>query len=241
MILNILYEDKDLVAIHKPSGLLVHRSPMDKYETHNAKDLLEDQIQSQVYTIHRLDKPTSGVLIFGKNIETARHLSSQFAEKRVTKAYHAMVRGFAPDYKHLDKPLKEDSGGHQIQEAITEFHKVDQTEIQIAIDRYPQSRFSLVKAIPITGRRHQIRRHLRHLNHPIIGDVEHGRSSYNKFFENKYGYRKLLLQCTHMEFDHPKELKRIRIELDLDSDFKFILNDLGFNVISVVCKNQSNP
>ena len=182
--LDILFQDDALVVVNKPSGLLVHRSMIDRHETRFAMQMVRDQIGHHVFPIHRLDKPTSGVLIFALSSASAKTMGAQFQQKTIYKRYKAVVRGFAPELGVIDYPLKEELDkiadkkvrpNKPAQAAVTQYRCLATTELPIAIDaRHPTSRYSLIEALPQTGRKHQIRRHMKHISHPIIGDAKHG-------------------------------------------------------------------
>lgn len=238
MSLEILFQDQYILAVNKPAGILVHRTKMDFGERESVVNQLRDQIGVQIFPIHRLDKPTSGVLVFALSSEVAKIMSTEFIEHRVQKKYLAVVRGIVKEEITVDHPLKEelDSISDKMakkdkpaQSAITHFSPLAQTELNFSVDKYPTSRYSLVQAIPVTGRKHQIRRHLRHLNHPIIGDTTHGSSKHNKFFESEFKIKRLLLSCTQMTFTHPKTNVLIKITAPLPEDFQNLLTKLGWH------------
>lgn len=238
MEIPILFQDDDLIVINKPHGLLVHKTKMDFYEMTSALDYLREKFGNELYSVHRLDKPTAGVLVFARSKEMARVLSEQFASHSVKKEYWAIVRGIPKDFTEINHALKEEIDplsdkkartDKPAQEAITQVKLLATAELPIKVDKYPTSRYALVSAMPITGRKHQIRRHLRHINHPIIGDINHGSSKHNRFFENEFKVRKLLLICTQMTFQHPKTGIQLSIKADLSQDFKFIMEKLGWN------------
>ena len=235
--LPILYRDEHLIAIHKPAGLLVHRSMIDRHETRFALQMLRDQIGQFVYPVHRLDKPTSGVLVFALDSETARRLSDSFAEHQIAKTYLAVVRGYAPEEGHIDHALKEklDKIGDKHsrkdkppQSAVTDFKRLATIELPYFVDRYPQSRYSLVEVYPKTGRKHQIRRHMKHIGHPIIGDAKHGKGVHNRFFGQQFNCNRLLLACTTMEFTHPIKQEPLRIEAAPEESFQQLLDQFGW-------------
>lgn len=237
MEIPILYQDQDLIIINKPAGLLVHRTKMDFHETESAVDHLREKLGQQIFTVHRLDKPTAGVLIFALSSENAKTLSEQFMNKTVQKEYTAIVRGVPESEVIINHPLKEEKDelsdkkarkDTPPQEAITHVRLIAKVELPYQVDKYPTSRYSLVKANPITGRKHQIRRHLRHINCPIIGDINHGSGKHNRFFENEFKIRKLLLACTQITFQHPKTGVQLNIKADLSDDFKGIMEKLGW-------------
>ena len=160
MKLEILYQDEYLVAINKPSGLLVHRSEIDRHETAFALQLVRNQIGQRVYPVHRLDKPTSGVLLFALNSETASLMVEQWRQRDVEKRYLAITRGYMPEHVHLDHamspPVDKHARNERVkppQEAITDFRCLAKAEIPVEIDKYPQSRYSLTEAMPKTGRK----------------------------------------------------------------------------------------
>ncbi len=227
--LEILYRDDDIIAINKPSGLLVHKSPIDKYETRFALQVLRDQIGQYVYPVHRLDKPTSGVLLFALNSEVAQLMSLLFRSSEVQKEYIAVVRGYADDEMLIDHPLKQMldtkeqkklGNTKEAQEAQTAYVRLATVELPYAVSRYPVARYSLLRLRPKTGRKHQLRRHMKHIFHPIVGDTKHGRGEHNKLFREKFECHRLLLHANRLEFIHPISKNKIVIEAPLDDMFK---------------------
>ena len=226
--LAILYQDDTCVAVDKPSGLLVHRSWIAREATEFALQQVRDQIGQRVYPVHRLDRPTSGILLFAKSAESARLFTQLFSEREVEKTYHAVVRGYLGDGL-LDYPLKEeldkiaDAQADQDkapQQAITEYRCLEQVELPFAVSKkHTTSRYSLMELKPRTGRKHQLRRHMAHLRHPIIGDTNHGDGRHNRFFQTQFGLQRLLLAATGLTFNHPVTKKAVRIELPIPSDF----------------------
>ena len=238
--LEIIYQDDWLVAVNKPSGLLVHRSKIDRHETRFALQEVRNQIGQRVYPLHRLDKPTSGVLLFALSPEIAREMGRQFESNQVMKTYLAVVRGFTPESGVIDHSLREEldkmtdrraQSSKPAQEAITEYKRLATVELPIAIDRYPQSRYSLVEARPETGRKHQIRRHMKHIAHPIIGDAKHGKGIHNRYFASHFGADRLLLACISMEINHPVHSDRMLLKAPLDHRFSALLERFGWAVI----------
>jgi len=227
--LEILYQDKYIVAINKPSGLLVHKSPIDKHETRFALQLLRDQIGQYVHPIHRLDKPTSGVLLFALNAEITQIMSELFRSHEVQKEYIAVVRGYTEDEALIDHPLKQmlDTKEQkklgitkEAQDAQTHYERLATVELPYAVSRYPVARYSLVKLSPKSGRKHQLRRHMKHIFHPIVGDTKHGRGEHNKLFREKFNCHRLLLHSNRVSFVHPVSNEKIIIEAGVDEMFK---------------------
>lgn len=210
--LNILYQDDYLVAIDKPSGMLVHRSFLDKHETVFVMQTLRDQIGQHVFPVHRLDRPTSGVLLFALSAEVARLLSQQQEQQLWRKNYLAVVRGFLTEGGELDYPLKEQldkiadkfsRDDKAPQQAISRYQPLQYIELPIPVSKYPAARYSLVALQPLTGRKHQLRRHLAHLRHPIVGDTSHGDGKHNALFKQHFNCRRLLLIAKQLQLPHP--------------------------------------
>lgn len=229
---EMIYRDEYLVAINKPSGLLVHRSPIDRHETRFAVQIVRDQIGQRVFPVHRLDKPTSGVLLFALSGDSARALSLQFTAGTVHKEYLAVVRGHCPASGLIDHPLQLEpdrlakGGRHRDgppQSALTCYQRLATVQIPIAVERYPETRYSLVRLQPTTGRRHQLRRHMKHIGYPIIGDAKHGKGVHNRFFQQQYDCHRLLLACTAMGISHPATGERLNLQAPLDAPFSRIL------------------
>ena len=236
--LPVLFRDEHLVAVEKPSGLLVHRSPIDRHETRFALQLVRDQIGQRVYPVHRLDKPTSGVLLFALDPEIARLLSAQFASHRVEKEYRAIVRGYCPESGTVDHPIRDRPDRiadrdrtleRPVREAVTGFRRLGAVEIPYAVDRYPQSRYSLVALNPLQGRKHQLRRHMKHLGYPIIGDAKYGKGVHNRFFQLRYGCQRLLLACTLMALEHPVSGESLALQAGVGEGFDRLLEEFGWD------------
>jgi tRNA pseudouridine65 synthase len=235
MPLDIIYRDSHYIAINKPAGLLVHRSAIAHQETRFALQQLRDQIGQRVYAIHRLDKPTSGVLLFGLHQEAARHLSDAFAQRQVSKIYLAVVRGFTEPHGLIDYPLADEAdrvyqnrSGAKAAAAQTAYRTLAQVELPVAVGRYASSRYSLLEINPHTGRRRQIRRHMKHILHPIIGDVKYGEGRHNRFFRATYNCHRLLLSAMQLSFVHPYTQTFIHLAAPLDTVFLDLIRHLGW-------------
>ncbi len=237
--LDILYRDDVLVAINKPAGLLVHRSDIDRHETRFAVQLLRDQIGQRVHPLHRLDKGTSGVLLFALDAASAREVGGQFQRDEIHKRYLAIVRGWPPEAGVIDHALSRqfddygrkfsaDSAAEPLP-AVTEYRRLATVELPEAVDRYPTSRYALVELSPRTGRQHQLRRHLKHIAHPIIGDATWGKGVHNRFFQQRFGCGRLLLACTRLELRHPHDGHTLSIAAPLEESFAGMLPALGWD------------
>jgi tRNA pseudouridine65 synthase len=214
MELQLLYRDEDLVVIDKPAGLLVHRSSLDAHETDTVLDRMRAQLgREETATLapaHRLDKGTSGVLVLSFHAEAARRLGQAFDEGRVNKRYLALVRGWPAETIDLDHPLARDpeqpSTGQPRLLARTQFQRLARVEWPFAVDgRHPSTRYALVEARPLTGRRHQIRRHLKQLAHPIVGDATHGKGPHNRAVAAWLGLSRLWVHAVELELPHPAD------------------------------------
>ncbi len=275
-VLRILYQDEYMVAVDKPAGLFVHRSFMDKDEIYFALQLVRDQIGQYVYPVHRLDRPTSGVLLFALSKEVATILSEAFANKSsqaglkaelksvpteqadvdncdlaMVKTYFALVRGHLSvnvadraassegntnlARGFIDYPLKEklDKVGDKnvsrdkpAQSAKSYYRVLEQASLPIKVGKFDSVRYSLVEVQPVTGRRHQIRRHLAHLRHPIIGDINYGDNKQNPFFIEHFGFKRLMLMAKSLEFNHPITNKRVKISASFDEQWHQVFTEL---------------
>lgn len=236
--LTILYRDAHIVAIDKPAGLLVHRSDIDRSETRFAVQLLRDQIGCRVWPAHRLDRGTSGVLLFGLSAEAAATLGRLFESGAIAKRYLAVVRGHPPERGSIDHPLSRrrdayefagDAASVEPQPALTHFRRLAAIELPEPVDRYPVSRYALLELEPVSGRRHQLRRHLKHIAHPIIGDATYGKGRHNRFFAERFGCRRLLLACISLAFTHPAGGGRLEITTPVSGEFAATLAQLGWS------------
>jgi tRNA pseudouridine65 synthase len=230
--MDIIFQDDNLVAINKPAGLLVHRSDIDRHETQNAVDLMREQLGQKVYPVHRLDKPTAGVLVFALNSDMARQMMQVFMGAGVNKTYLAIVRGYLPEQGTIDYALKEqldkmtDAKAQQDKEAqpaISHYQRLATVELPLPVGRYASYRCSLAQLQPETGRKHQLRRHMKHIFHPIAGDTTHGDGAQNKFFREHFECHQLLLAATGLAFNHPITNLPVNITAPLDAVFSRII------------------
>ncbi len=219
--LDIVFQDEYLVAINKPHGLLVHRSPIAADASEFAIQILRDQINQKVFPVHRLDRKTSGVLLFALNDEVNRLMQEAFMNKKVAKKYLALVRGFTPESGTIDYALTNDDG--KTQDAITHYKTIETFDVPVPFGKQISSRYSLVEVAPETGRMHQIRKHFAHIFHPIIGDRPHGCNKQNKLFLEKWEMNKMLLHAQEISFMHPISNETITIQAEMQEDFKRIL------------------
>ncbi len=225
VILEIVYQDEFLVAVNKPAGMLVHRSWLDRHETLFVMQTLRDQIGQHVFPLHRLDRPTSGVLFFALSSEVASKMMPLFAGREIKKTYHAIVRGWITEAAILDYPLvteqdriadKKATKEPEAKEAVTEYKPLAEVEVPFSTGRFPTSRYSLIEMKPHTGRKHQLRRHMHHLSHPIIGDTSHGDGRHNRLFREHYDCHRLMLHASELSFTHPITGLQVTIKAEFD-------------------------
>jgi len=219
MPLEIIFENDILIAINKPHGLLVHRTRIAADAEEFALQLLRDQTGQRVYPAHRLDRKTSGVLLFAKTPEANSTIQRLFRERLVTKVYKAVVRGWIPQEGVIDYAIGENG---KTQAAQTTYQLIQKFELNIPSGKHLTSRYSLVTLTPHTGRYHQLRKHLAHIFHPIIGDRPHGCNKQNKIWKERFGMTKMLLHAEQIRFELP-EYGMIDIWADKSDEFQRVI------------------
>ena len=230
--LTILHDDQWLCAVDKPPQLLTHPSWISDDAT-SCVDLLRAQLGIAVQPVHRLDRGTSGVLVFAKDKATTTALMGAFAARTTAKEYLAIVRGFAPDDVLVDRPLKTpeeylDRGQTEevAPEARTHIATLARVELPQPVGPYPTTRYSLVRARPETGRTHQVRRHLNGLTHPIVGDTRYGDGKHNRFFRTQFDCHRLLLHAATLELTHPVSGEKLTLHAPLSGEFEHVVTKL---------------
>lgn len=238
--LEIIYQDEWLVAVNKPSGWLVHRSWLDRDEKVVVMQTVRDQIGQHVFTAHRIDRPTSGVLLMGLSSDAGRRLAQQFEARQIKKRYHAIVRGWLTQEETLDYPLVEELDKiadkfareqREAQPAVSHYCGLATTEQPVAVGRYDSVRYSLVALSPETGRKHQLRRHMAHLRHPIIGDSKHGDLRQNRAAAEHFGCRRLMLHASELSMVHPYTGAPLTITAGLDPVWMQAMSQFGWRGI----------
>lgn len=214
MKLEILFEDEHFVAVNKPAGIFVHRTGLAEPGAQFALQILRNQLGRRVNPVHRLDRPTGGVLLFAFEKECTHLLCEAFSNRRVKKEYLAVVRGWVDEKGQIDSPLKS-LDSQVVQEAITDYERLEKVELPIAVRPYETSRYSLVRLFPQTGRQHQLRRHLKHIFHPIVGDTRYGDGHHNESLREKYNLRRLMLFSQTLCLNHPFTGEKLTIEASL--------------------------
>jgi tRNA pseudouridine65 synthase len=234
--LAILFRDEHYAAVFKPAGVQMHRSWIDREPTQYALQLARDALGRRVYPVHRLDRPTAGCLLFALSPDAAARMMEQFAAGRVEKTYLAVVRGHVAESGVIDYPLVEEADvltdrrarrDQPAQPAVTSYRRLAAVELPHPVGRYATARYSLVRVTPHTGRRHQIRRHLKHIFHPIVGDTTHGDAAHNRLFREQFGCRRLLLAAIALATPHPYSGTHLHVTAPLDEELRGLLERLG--------------
>ncbi|GGK78619.1 pseudouridine synthase [Rufibacter glacialis] len=239
--LEIIFEDAHYVAINKPNGLLVHRTRIAEEKKEFALQILRDQLGYRLFPLHRLDRGTSGVLLFAKSAEATAPVVKAFSDRQPDKTYFAVVRGYAPEEGTIDSPIRPDKD-HQhkdAQEAITHFKRLATVELPIPVGPYQTARYSLVKIKPETGRMHQLRKHFAHLRHYIIGDKKHGDWRHNRMFLEELRSQSLLLHAASLQFEHPFTGESIEIKAALPENMRRLCQQ--FSWLPVLAQQDALP
>jgi tRNA pseudouridine65 synthase len=218
--LPVVYRDEQLLVVNKPSGLAVHRG--EARDPLFALQLARELAGRLVHPLHRLDRATSGLLVFTFDKETLAAMQQTLETGGVEKIYWALVRGIPPEAGHIDHPIPRQEGGEPVA-AITDFRRLGIFE-----------RYALVEARPLTGRRHQIRKHLKHLSHPLIGDTRYGKGEHNRFFRQRAGLHRLALHAVRLRFAQPATGLPLRLIAPPPEDLRLPLESLGFDVAALL-------
>ena len=221
--LPVVYVDDWLAVVDKPAGLMVHDSALARGETDFAADRLREQFGRPIFLVHRLDRATSGCLLLAFDRDTASALGKQLmareAEGGFAKDYWAVCRGWpAEEAFTVDHPLDGGPGKPQKKPAITRFERLATCELAMPSAGFPTSRYAWLCAHPDTGRFRQIRRHLKHLSHHLIGDTSHGDGRHNRAFR-MLGIHRMLLHARRLAFDHPHTGGRVEAVAPPDAEF----------------------
>ena len=216
---DILYQDELLAVVDKPAGLMVHDSALARGEQDFLADRLRARFDRPVHLVHRLDRATSGCLLVAFDRDTASTLGRALMAHDVTKRYLAICRGWpAEDHFDVDHALDGGPGKPQKKPARTAFRCLARGEIDAPAAGFPTARYALLECRPATGRFRQIRRHLKHVSHHLIGDTSHGDGRRNRMFRMR-GIHRMLLHAWALEFDHPRG-HRLRVAAPLDPAFR---------------------
>ncbi|BCT92347.1 pseudouridylate synthase [Lysobacter helvus] len=216
--MRVLFVDDFLGVVDKPAGLMVHDSALARGETDFAADRLREQFGRPIFLVHRLDRATSGCLLLAFDRETASTLGKTLMARDVEKDYLAVCRGWPEERFTVDHDLDGGPGKPVKKPAVTEFERLATCELNFPSAGFPTSRYALLRATPLTGRFRQIRRHLKHLSHHLIGDTSHGDGRHNRAFR-MLGIHRMLLHAERLAFAHPASGERIEVRAPLDAEF----------------------
>jgi len=223
-----VYRDEYLVVIDKPAGLLVHPHSFD-WRSPTCISIVERMTGRRVYTVHRLDRGTSGLVILALDPVTATALSMAFRERRIHKEYLALVRGFIGESGRIDSPISR-RPGKPAAPALTLYKPLAQVELPVPIGPHPSARYTLLSLELATGRSHQARRHLHRINHPVIGDKQHGDRDHNRYYAERFGREFLFLRATRIQFTHPHDGSELNVQAALPDFWNHVLEEIGMAV-----------
>ena len=225
--IRVLFHDDRYVAVDKPTGMLVHRTRLSADQTFLLQ-AVRNLLGRRIYPIHRLDRAASGVIMFGLDHEAASRLHAAFEQQRVEKIYHAVVRGWLPVSGIIRHTVRDSETGGAPRPAITCYRQLARVELPVAVDHYPTARYALAEVRPKTGRRHQIRKHFKHIGHPLIGDTSYGKGTHNRFFREQFASHRLLLLARELAFIHPFTGRLLRIRARTDTQWQSLTAALGW-------------
>lgn len=234
--IRILHQDDGIVIIDKPPAMLTHRHSMDRHSP-NVQAVLERRLRRPIYLVHRLDRMTTGVMVIALTRVAARDLSRQFRNRTTTKRYLAIVRGHPDDTGRVTSPL-EDGYGSAV-EAETSYTTLGRGVVPEQVGRYPEAWFSLVQLELHTGRRHQARRHLHQINHPVLGDNRHGDKEHNRWAAMRFGSRHLYLRSQELVFAHPTTGCRVSVTVTLPDLWRGVLEYVGIDIPLLVVEGTA--
>lgn len=226
--LRRLHDDARLLVVDKPPGLLVHRTTLDAHDDDSVLQRLRGEGEPRLWPVHRLDKGSSGVLVLARDADAARVLGAAFEAGRVAKRYLALVRGWPAPEGRIDHPLARDperpSAGQEMRAASTHWRRLAGFEWPFGVDgRHPTSRYALVEVRPQTGRRHQIRRHFKHIGHPLVGDSTHGKGAHNRAVAAWLGVARLWLHAAAITLPHPDDGRALVVDAPAGSEWAPLL------------------
>lgn len=224
MSFEILLHDEWLCAVNKPTGIMVHRTGIST-DREFVMQNLRDQLGQRVWPVHRLDRATSGILLFALDPATAKALGQAFMTRRVDKRYLAVVRGWTDEQGSIDHPLARHRAAAP-RAATTRYQRLATCELPIPVGGFETARYSLLEASPETGRRHQIRRHFKHISHHLIGDTTYGDGRHNRLFRQHLNCHRMLLHASGLELDHPHDGHRLRLTAPLDGEFARVAKEV---------------
>jgi tRNA pseudouridine65 synthase len=226
--IDIVFEDDVLLAVNKPAGLLIHRSKIAADENDFLLDRLREARGTDLFLAHRLDRATSGVVLLAKSRAIAGELGRQFMERRVDKRYLAVVRGWPASEGVVDYALPDVRDNSPRKAAVTNWRVLATTTVAIELGKYPEQRYALIEASPQTGRYRQIRKHMHHVSHHIIGDTSHGRGDHNRLWRIHFSMHRMLLHAWKLELQHPVDGTPLSMMAPLDEIWQRVVDRFGW-------------
>ena len=215
--LPILHQDDHLVAVDKLEGIAVHRSDLVGSDSDYVIDRLRAQIGGKLHAVHRLDRATSGVLLFARSSEMAAALGQQMMERSIEKTYLAIVRGWPDESGAVDHPLTGSTLRGEAKPAVTRWRRLATAEVDIPLGKYPQQRYALLQVELDTGRYRQIRRHFHHVSHHVVGDTSHGRGDHNRLWRQYFSVHRLMLHAWQLRVRHPVSGDLLQLDAPVDA------------------------
>ncbi|QOD61341.1 pseudouridine synthase [Polaribacter haliotis] len=220
MNITIIFEDEHILCVSKPNNMLVHHAHHSRNVSEETSLLqyIMDEKGLKVYPIHRLDRKTSGIILLAKEKGFVSKFQELFTNNEIEKTYYGIVRGFAPDEKTIDSPVKgRDANVHK--EALTYLKTIEKVTLEIPVKPYDSSRYSLVELKPKTGRMHQLRVHANKISNPLIGDPKYGDKNHNIMFEENFNCANMFLHAGRLEFTHPFSLEKLVLKASFPKDW----------------------
>jgi tRNA pseudouridine65 synthase len=227
--LHIIFEDDFLICVHKPNNMLVHHAQHSRNVSDETSllQLILDKKGMKVYPIHRLDRKTSGIILLAKETQFVSKFQELFTDHKIQKTYFGVVRGFSPDSKKIDSPVKgRDANVHK--EALTDLKTIDRITLNIPVKPYDSSRYSLVELSPKTGRMHQLRVHSNKISHPLIGDTKYGDKNHDTMFAENFGWKNLFLHAGKLEFLHPFTSEILALRAPFPTDWIALFTEFNW-------------
>lgn len=226
--LPILYRDQAIVLVDKPPGLLVHPNPHERGAP-TCLWMVSDRLGAQVRTVHRIDRAASGLVLLALTQESASLMSAQFRQRTIGKEYLAIVRGHMNEACTIDLPVPRDLGSVPVP-SLTSARPLARAVVHEPVGRYDEGWFTLVAVELLTGRMHQARKHLHHINHPIIGDKKHGDPAQNRYFQRRFDTRELFLRAYRLRFDHPVTGRPVEACAGLPERWLLVAAGIGLDI-----------
>lgn len=220
MNIAVIFEDKHFLCVVKPNNILVHHAHHSRNvaDENSLLELIQLEKGIKVYPIHRLDRKTSGAILLAKEKEFVSKFQRLFTNNEIVKTYYGVVRGYSPEIKIIDSPVKgRDANVHK--EALTHLKTLEQITLDIPVKPYKSSRYSLVELLPKTGRMHQLRVHSNKISHPLIGDAKYGDKNHNVMFDENFGWKNMFLHAGKLEFKHPFTDEKLVLKADFPVDW----------------------